>query len=224
MIQYPQTLVQIGGARTGLAPANLLDLQTVEGNVYYWADRKLTAPCVIPPEDGVAGQVVTYSPWLLNVGAFKFFRSLQTITGSFLIQNISGDSMARDVEKILRASAIEGALAVYRMWEGAAQAARREVHGTLTADQITETELQLKFTGLLNPSQGDAPAESYSETCQLVWGSLRCGATGSTECQYSFQSCQVIERFMGTMNSYEKNWGEAVVTVPTTQLNRRRKI
>lgn len=224
MIQYPKTLVQIGGARTGLAPANLLDLQTVEGNVYYWADRKTIAPCVIPPVGSVAGQVVSYSPWVLNVGALKFFRSLQTITGSFLIQNISGDSMARDVEKILRASAIEGALAVYRMWEGAAKAARREVHGTVTASQITETELQLSLTGLLNASQGDTPAETYSETCQLVWGSLRCGATGSVECQYSFQSCQVVERFMGTMNSYEKNWGEAKLTLPTMQLNRRRKI
>jgi hypothetical protein len=217
-------LQQIGGAHTGLAPANLLDLQTFEGNVYYWADRKLTAPCAIPPTGGNVGDVVTYSPWILSMGDIKLYRSLQTSTASCVVQNVSGDSMARDVEKILRASAIEGALCVYRMWEGAAQLARLELHSTVTADQISETELSLKITGLLNASQGDTPGEMFSETCQLVWGSARCGATGTVECQYSFQSCQVVERFFGILNSYEKNWGEATVATASTVMNRARKI
>jgi hypothetical protein len=229
MIQYPPSLLQIGGAHTGIAPANLLDIQTVEGSVYYWCDRgsdprPFLAPCVIPPVGGNAGDVVSYKPWILSVGAWKFFRSLQSTTGSFIVQNVSGDSMKRDVEVILRASAMEGALAVYRMWESAEQAARLEVHCTITADEITETELSLKATDLLNASQGDTPAETYSETCQLVWASNRCGATGSVECQYSFQSCQVVERFMGIMNSYEKNYGEAITSMPPTLINRRRKI
>lgn len=39
---------------------------------------------------------------------------MQTDTGSFIVQNVSGDTLARDFERIARRSAIEGALFVYR--------------------------------------------------------------------------------------------------------------
>ena len=39
MIPYPPSLKAIGGARTGIAPVNLLDVQDVNGNCYFWSDR-----------------------------------------------------------------------------------------------------------------------------------------------------------------------------------------
>jgi hypothetical protein len=374
VISYPASLKAIGGARTGIAPANLLDVLDVNGNLHYWSDRVIVAPNVITgvPTDtnveasgpgailivpdgpaactinwsdwtegtgfpngtteivfdgnggatiqltyspstnnshndygvggvhlvgaalGVTGPVAipnlpdagsvltvqifttawsyfggsfpaaiyvigpasanpddtvhasvtwlyntyagapeweqpassptTYTPWLLSVSQFSFHRSLQTDIGSFVVQNLSGDTLSRDVEKIIRASALEGAFFVYRLWQPDAQASWLEVHGTLTVDEIGVDTVQLKGSQLLNPSQDDTPLEIYCETCQLQWGGRRCGSTQATECSYSFQTCQVLERIMVTMNDYEKNYGEATANTASNVINRRRKI
>jgi hypothetical protein len=222
VITYPPSLQLTGGAQTGLAPCNLLDVLTVEGNLYYWADRAINAPAIITADGNPANQ--NYLPWLVSVGSWKFHRSMQTDTGSFVIQNVSGDSLQRDFEKIVTASAMEGAFFVYRHWDAGAAAAWIEVHGTLSVQEITDTEAQLKASQLLDSSQADTPLECYGENCQLLWGSKRCGSTQEVECQYSFQTCQVVERFMGVINSYEKNYGETLANVALTTINRRRQI
>jgi len=171
---------------------------------------------------------VSHAPWLLSVPQISFHRSLQTDTGSFVVQNLSGDTLSRDVEKLLRASAFEGALFVYRLWQADAEAAWIEVHGTLSVDDVGVDTLTFKGTQLLNPSQDDTPLENYCETCQLQWGGIRCGANaaapGATECSYSYQTCQVIERIMVVMNDYEKNYGETVANTALNVINRRRLI
>ena len=216
------TLKTIGGARTGIAPANLLDVQTVEGDLHYWADRPVAAPYAITADGNSA--IGTYLPWLLSVPSISFHRSLQTDTGTFVIQNISGDSLSRDFEKIARRSALEGSLFVYRMWQPGAEAAWLEVHGNLTVEGINPETVQLQGAQLLNPSQDDTPLEIYCETCQLEWASKRCGATGDTECKYSYKTCQVVERIMVVLNNYEKNYGTTTANVATKTINRRRKI
>jgi len=125
---------------------------------------------------------------------------------------------------VLRASALEGAFFVYRCYQMDAQAAWLEVHGTLTVEDVGVDTLQLKGMQLLNPSQEDTPLEIYCETCQLQWGGPRCGSTESTECSYSFPSCQVLERIMVVMNDYEKNYGEAAAATAQNVVNRRRVI
>lgn len=168
--------------------------------------------------------LTAYKPWLLSVPQFSFHRSLQTDVGAFVLQNLSGDTLSRDFEKIARSSALEGAFFVYRCWQPDAEAAWLEVHGTLTLGGAGDDTAQLKGTQLLNPSQDDTPLEDYSETCQLQWGGVRCGATGTTECTYSYQSCQVVERIMVVMNNYEKNFGETAANTAQSVINRRRKI
>lgn len=169
-------------------------------------------------------EMVQYSPWLLDVPEFAFHRSLQTDTGSFVLQNLSGDTLSRDAEKILRASALEGALFVYRLWQADAEAAWLEVHGTLTVDPAGTSDLTLKGSQLINPSQDDTPLENYSETCQLDWAGKRCGSRQATECSYSFQTCQVVERIMVVLNNYEKNFGESTANTAQKVINRRRGI
>jgi hypothetical protein len=167
---------------------------------------------------------VRHAPWLLSVPQISFHRSLQTDTGSFVVQNLSGDTLSRDVEKQLRVSAFEGALFVYRLWQADAEAAWIEVHGTLSVDDVGVDTITFKGAQLLNPSQDDTPLENYCETCQLDWGGIRCGASGSTECSYSYQTCQVIERIMVVMNDYEKNYGETLANTALNVTNRRRLI
>ncbi|MBW4049424.1 MAG: hypothetical protein HIU89_16340 [Proteobacteria bacterium] len=144
--------------------------------------------------------------------------------GQFVVQNVSGDSVSRDVERMLRASAMEGAYFIYRLWQPGAQAAWLEVHGTLTVADVGVDTMTLKGTQLLNPSQDDTPLEIYSETCQLVWGQARCGSTAPTECSYSYQTCTSLNRIMIVANDYEKNFGETTANTALNVINRRRKI
>jgi hypothetical protein len=166
-----------------------------------------------------------YLPWILSVPKIVFNRSLATDTGSFVLQNLSGDSLARDFEKIARRSALEGAMFIYRLWQPDVRCSWIEVHGTLTVEGIPRDTVSLKGAQLINPAQDDTPSRQISETCQqVIWAGPGCGATGSTECQYSFQTCQVPERFMGSLNNYEKNYGEALANVALKVINRRRRI
>ncbi len=168
--------------------------------------------------------VTRYKPWLLGVPEITYNRSLQTDIGSFQIQNLSGTSLSRDTSAILRKSALEGALFVYRCWQPDAQAAWIEVHGTLTVEDVPPDILRLKGVQAINPAQDDTPLEQYSETCQWNWGLARCGSTQATECLYSYQSCQVLERIAVVMNNYEKNYGETVANTPLVVINRARKV
>jgi hypothetical protein len=218
MITFADSLKTTGPAHTGIAPANLLEVQDVAGNNYFWTDRSILAPSRI-----TAAQV-SFLPWLLSVPSFTFHRSLATDTGSFLVQNLSGDTLARDLEKKLRAVTLEGALFIYRLWQPDAEASWIEVQGTLTVDDLGPSTAEFKGSQLLSPAQDDTPAESYCETCQLEWGGARCGSTQSTECSYSYQSCQVVERIMVVLNDYEKNWGETSANTAMTVINRSRRI
>jgi hypothetical protein len=165
-----------------------------------------------------------WKPWLLSVPQLIFHRSLQTDVGSFVIQNLSGDSLSRDTEKLLRASAFEGAEFVYRCWQADAEAAWIEVHGTLKVADVGVDTLTLTGKQTIDPAQEDTPLEIYCETCQLQWGGPRCGAAGSTECNYNYQTCQQPNRIMIVSNNYEKNYGENEAVVAQNQMIRRRVI
>jgi hypothetical protein len=165
-----------------------------------------------------------YSPWLLSVPSFSFHRSLQTDSGSFVIQNVSGDSLSRDFEKLARVSALEGAMFIYRCWQPDAEAAWIEVHGTLTVGTVGVDTVQMKAKSLLDPAGLDTPHEIYCETCQLMWGGARCRSSETTECSYSFETCQVVQSPMMILNNYEKNYGEATANTAYNVINRRRKI
>ena len=164
-----------------------------------------------------------YLPWIMSVPQLKFNRSLQTDFGKFVLQNLSGDTLSRDFEKIMRRSALEGAFFIYRLWQPDVRVSWIEMHGTFTVDDVGVDTVSLKGAQLLNPAQENTPLEIYSETCQLQWGGRRCGAGGATECQYSYQSCQVVERIMVALNDFEKNYGEATASLAVNPVNRRRK-
>lgn len=70
--------------------------------------------------------------------------------------------------------------------------------------------------------QDDTPEQTIGETCNLVWGQARCGATGNTECLYTYASCQVPEHFVGIQTAFETNNPEAAAALPTTVINRKR--
>lgn len=215
MITFP-----VAPTRTGVAPVCLLDIQTMDGDIYYVADRAVSfIPAAITPDGGRL--LVQYQPWIVTAPNFKFYRSTQTDTGTIQLQNVSGDTVNRDFSRLARHIALEGAIFVFRWWQAGGEFAWREVHGMLSVVNVSSTSAQLAASQTLTGND-DTPAGFYGENCQLVWGEKRCGATGETECMYSYRTCQVPERYMGVLNTYEKTYDESVAPIITQTVNRRR--
>jgi hypothetical protein len=205
------------------AGAQMLQVSFVGVAIYYTTPTTPPVPPYPWKESGWNGPS-PYLPWIIGVPKFTFHRSLVTDVGNFVLQNLSGDTLQRDFERLMRRSALEGALFVYRCWQPDAEAAWLEVHGKLTVDDVGTDTVSLRGENLISPAQEDTPLEIYSETCQLNWGGPRCGSTQPTECQYSFQTCQVPERIMVALNDYEKNYGEATANTALKVINRARRI
>ncbi len=216
----PAPLASRGYASGGIAPALLLDVQTPSGDMHYWADRALAnipSGFAIP---GTLAPAVTYLPWLLGSGSFSFNRSLVTDTMTLTMQNISGDVLQTDFERIVRKSTLEGSIFVFRYYAVDLAWAWITMQGTLSVGETRGT-LTLNGSQLLQ-GQDDTPVQQVSESCQLIWAQPRCGATGSTECNYTYASCQVTERFVGISTSFETANPESVANVPVTPVNRKR--
>ena len=205
--------------RSGVAPVLLLDVQTPSGDIHYWSDRALVnIPAAITADGDPA--LVTYLPWLLSPVTLTFNRSLQTDTGAIDVQNLSGNVLQRDFESIVRRGVLEGSLFVLRYYSVDMEWTWLEQHGTLSVGEtglIAPLSLQQLLAGA-----DDTPAMNVSETCQLVWGKARSGATGSTEFLYTFFGCQEIEHFTGIQTGFEINNPESVASLPTQTINRKR--
>jgi phage-related protein len=215
MIAWPASSGAAGC--TGIAPAYLLDVEDANGNVYYWGSRKITAPSVI----GAGSN--PYLPWILSVGSFTFNRSMTSDTGSLQLQNLSGDSLQSDFQKIVRRSTLEGAIGVYREWNAGAQFAELEFHCKLSVDDSNPTKVDVTLTDINENSQEVSPPYRFSEICQWRWSSKQCGSTQPTPCMQTFPTCQVVERIEVIANSYEQNFGETWANVGTNVANRLRR-
>lgn len=200
----------------GVAPALVLDIEDAQGNTYFWADRPLNnIPAVITDGDE------SYLPWIVSVGTLHLYRSLQTDTLTLALQNLSGDVLQSDFEKIVRAETLDGALYVFRYYAADLAFAWIEMQGIIAIGNTPRATVTLNCTQLLQ-GQDDTPSQQVSENCQLVWGQPRCGATGDTECLYTYQSCQVVERFVGIQSAFEINNPAVAAVLPATTFNRAR--
>ncbi|HEX4039080.1 MAG TPA: hypothetical protein VHX37_13550 [Acidobacteriaceae bacterium] len=221
MIPWTQAIQKSSLAHTGIANAYLLDVEDPNGNCYYWGSRPLVAPSVIVGDGGSASNL--YLPWILSAPQFTFNRSMKTDSGSVQLQNLSGDTLQSDFQKIARRTVLEGALCVYREWNAGGQAAELEFHGTLSVDDSNPEKVSLTLKQLNDPSQDAAPPYQLCEICQWRWSSVQCGSTQPTPCMQTFPTCQVVERVFVIVNNYEKNYGEAWANTATGVVNRIRQ-
>jgi hypothetical protein len=221
-IPYPAHLVQIMLSRVGVAPVGLLDILTVDGTCFHWAQTSITAPPALLPE-GASDAVVQYLPYLLNLDRFKNARSMQADTGTIDVQNISGNTIERDVETALVAHTFEGALFVLREWYPEAEAAGKQMRGRLSLDSITETDATFTAAQLFNPSSYETPQYVLSETCQWRYASIPCGADGTNPCNNTFSTCRVPERFFGVLNEFIQDLSPTVANVSGRTITRERQ-
>ena len=134
---------------------NLADVQTVENNFYYWADQAVSlVPAALVP--GAAAQVT-----LRTLAAHAAHPQAQPVpggqTGSLRLQNVSGFTVSRDFQQIVRASAMEGALCVYRYFNLAAGAADLEFHGRISVGEVSPIEASLTLSDIYDFAGNDAP-------------------------------------------------------------------
>ena len=222
-IPYPPQLVQIMKARNGVAPVCLLDILTVGGEVFYWGQLGMLAPPVLLPASATAGPV-EYLPYLINIGAFHFLRSMQADLGSLDAQNLSGDTLARDVATAITQQTFENALYVLREWYPEGECAGFEMHGRLSVDGVSESEAPLDCIQLFNPSAYETPQYVDSETCQWRYGSTPCGADGTNPCDNTYTTCRVPERVFGILNTFTFDMTPSYALASSKLVNRVRQI
>lgn len=223
----------------GVGSILLLDVLDINGYSYHWASEKIPSAAALgisalltgnPPPWNAAHLLIaaddwddTYLNWLISAGPFEMSRSQQSDVGSFVVQNLSGDTLYRSMNKIITASAFEGALFVFREWVLDAQRVKFEMHGQLTLTGVSETMATFRGTQGSNPSDYQG-LQLVSETCQWRYASAACGDTTNNPCQQSWQTCRQPSRFNGIILTLVNVQPQAEASVSQRDVVRNRQI
>jgi hypothetical protein len=210
-IPYSSELVQITGSRSGPADVCLLDIVCLDGTAYHWGNKQLdgvaplltgTTPAWLATQAfQPASYANHYYPWLLAATGFHHTRAMQSDTATIEIQNVSGNTLQRDVAGMIVGTAFEGALFVFREWNLLAQGVTFVQYGRLTVISTTPFEISFGANQLYNANDYDGQPYDYSETCQWRYSSPACGDTTDNPCQNTFVTCRQPNRFFGVLNT-----------------------
>jgi phage-related protein len=166
--------------------AILLDIQTMDGTQYFWSDY----PGIFVSKITGANQL--YSPWIKKAGPFRRSKDNTTDAGDIIVQNLSGNTIERDVAKAVTAREFDGAFAVLRVWLPLLDAALDEYHGYLSDQKPSSEEFRFRLLQLMDASQYDVADDPVQDLCTLDYKSAQCGSAGSaTDCGKRFKlDCQ----------------------------------
>jgi hypothetical protein len=202
-------------ARIGaVAPIGLLDVISLDGYSYHWSTHPVASAAALGiPVLFNTGSVPkwnsflrvpswndTYLAWLTKAGPFSLQRSMQSNTGAFVLQNVSGNPIQRDMNQIITAMAFEGAVFAFREWNLDAGAAEFEFHGHLSIDGVTEEEAEFSATQLFNPSDYQGLL-TVGETCPWRYASAACADTTNNPCENTWLTCRQPARFGGIVQT-----------------------
>ncbi len=236
---YGSELIQIMSSKTGPAPVCLLDVVATDGTSYHWASKELDVTPVYTGTRpawalGLANPPANYDthyfPWLLSASGFQQSRSMQSSQATISVQNISGNTLQRDLAGLLTARTFEGAIFAFREWNLLAQCAEFEQHGRLTVVSTSEGQCQFGANPLLNPNDYDGNPYSYSETCQWRFGSPQCGSTPGNDaafgapCSNTYVTCHQRNLFGGVLNTVVFPQTPSVANISANQVQYRRLV
>jgi hypothetical protein len=235
---FPASVIASLKASGGPAPVSLLDLQSLSGTLYYWSDANITVQPVLSdigtPGGGIhplivtsaaAGQVA-YKPWILKPPSFHTYKSTQTASGVVTIQNVSGNTVQRDVSQIFTRQEMIGCLAYFRIWKvdmGYPLFAFQGKVNDVDIDADGES-MTLSIEGFCNWSKIAAPDQQIGVSCPLMFGSVACGSASATPCQNNYGTCTSVERFKGVVlewNGGSPSYTQYVQPAPLTLFNGR---
>ncbi len=184
----------------GFMPYVLMDVQTADGTNYFWSDFAGTFPAVI-----VAGNQV-YSPWIKSAGPFHRTKDLTSDTADMIMQNVSGNTIDRDVALALKNHEFEGALAIVRLWMPLLNDVLDSFFTYLTEQSPSEDECSFRMLQIFDPAQYDVADDVIGELCTWRYKDAMCGSTGSAlTCPKRFIDCidatrTASERFNGILS------------------------
>lgn len=149
---------------------HLLDVLRADGSAYFWGSQEGSFLSAL---DGAAHTYLAYmtEPY----PTIKMSRSGSADGGDVHLQNLAGNTIERDVAKLLRQREFEGAYAVYRQHSIFEDTDDFLFHGFLRNQQITPQEVLFRMTQLFAPA--DVPAYDYYQTlqCHFRYRSAQCG-------------------------------------------------
>jgi hypothetical protein len=173
-------------AASGLvAPRTLVEVQTAAGDLYLWSEHKGLYPSAIN-----GGGIAQYLDWLVGQQKFTLFGTTQTDTATISVQNISGNTVQRDIAMAFSRVEFIGAFVYARIWRGDSMAA------------------------LLTYSAVRAPAYDIDKSCPLLFGSVACGSTSPTPCDQSYGGCLSINRFAGAVTQWDDECSNVEMAQP----------
>jgi phage-related protein len=192
-LTYPiavKNRLKIGGI-----PIWLLDVLTYDNTAYYFSEIAGSYAAVI------GGGTQQYSAWITSAGPIKIARDTRTDAADVSIQNLSGNTIERDMWKAIANHEFEGALAILRMWLPLEDYALREFHSSMTETDSDPMQVSFRLTQLQDPNAYVAPVRVDSEQCPWRYKSALCGSTsGLATCPKTRAACVTrvaIERFGG---------------------------
>lgn len=195
----PTGIQQWMANQSGISAILLADIQTTDGTQYFWSDWEGSYPSLI------TGAMQFYYGWVKHAAPFVCVKDLSTNAGDFVTQNLSGNTLDRDVSVAVNAHEFEGALCILRVWLPLFDASAMSFHGYLSETTPTEDEGSFRFLQLFDTAQYDVNDGVISELCQWRFKSAQCGSTGTaTVCDKLFSTCQASdhaaqERFDGVL-------------------------
>jgi phage-related protein len=194
-------------ARQGgmFVPIVLVDIQTLDGTQYFWSDYEGTYPTKF------TGANQFYNGWIKSGCNFTRTKHMSSNAGDLLLQNLSGNTIDRDVAAALKNHEFEGAYAVVRLWIPLLDVAIDEFHCSLTEQDSKEDEAGARLLQLFDPAQYVVGGDVEVETCTWRFKSLQCGSTGSaTFCPKRLVDCQDATR------AAQERFNAILTTVPNT--------
>jgi hypothetical protein len=148
---------------------HLIDVQRGDGTNYFWSTfegqflSRLT------------GAVQQYKPWITQPPTIKMTRSLAADGGDFRIQNLSGNTIDREVAALFKAGEFEGAYVVYRPWLIPQDFAPLEFHGFLTEPNVQAQYIALRMRQLFSANELPIYEQKQTRACGFRFNSPQCG-------------------------------------------------
>lgn len=155
--------------RSSISRVHLIDVQRSDGTQYFWSTfegqflSRLT------------GAQQLYKPWIKEPPSLKLTRSLQADGGQFKLQNLSGNTIDREVAALFRSGEFEGAYVVYRPWLFPLDAAPFEFHGFVTEQSIGLEEITMRVLQLFQPNELPVYEQRQTRDCHWRFTSAQCG-------------------------------------------------
>jgi hypothetical protein len=186
-------------------PIVLLDIVTIDGTQYYWSDYEGTYPT------RATGAAQFYNGWIKSGCNFTCTRDTTSNAGDLTLQNLSGNTIDRDVALALKRHEFEGAYAITRLWVPLLDVAIHEFHCSLSEQNPKEDEVAMRELQLFDPTQYVIAGDVEVEQCTFRFKSLQCGSTGTaTACPKNFPACQDASR------AAQERFPGILTTVPNT--------